>query len=123
MSENVVSLFFLGTACHRSSYQDALTHFFKIISENNTAARLFDGVGSSADNPEETAKNPPPGQYIYNPENDEKKCVTGKILQSIRNFMHKLQGLLVGEGMDEQLFEALIYIEEDRKSTSMNSSH
>lgn len=112
MPKNVISFFFLGTACHRSCYQDALTHFYQKVSEEKTPARLFDGVGSVAANAEEAKKNPSPGRYIYNPQTDEKIPIPGKLLQKVRDLMHQLQGCLAGEGMDELLLEAIFYIEE-----------
>ncbi|PJE10477.1 DUF5621 domain-containing protein, partial [Legionella sp.] len=111
MPNNVVSFFFLGTACHRSCYQDALTHFYNKVSEEKTPARLFDGVGSVAANAEEGEKNPTPGLYFYNPETDQKILIAGKTLQKVRDLMHQMQGCLAGEGMDELLLEAILYIE------------
>jgi hypothetical protein len=112
MPDNVVSFFFLGTACHRSCYQDALTHFYQKVSEQKTPARLFDGVGSVAVNAEEAEKNPTPGQYVYNSQTGQKIRIAGKILQTVRDFLHQWQGCLTGEGMNELMFEAIFFVEE-----------
>lgn len=109
MKNKVVSLFFLGTNCHRSTYQDALTNFYRAAKKNGTTARLFDGVGS---NPEHLSdKHPTPGQYVYNVESNKKEKINSKISQGISDLMKRLTGCLAGDGMDELLFESVLYLE------------
>ena len=109
MKNKVVSFFFLGTNCHRSSYQDVLTNFYNATRKNGTAARLFDGVGS---NPEHLgSEHPTPGQYIYDAVNDKKIKMTSAISQGINDLMQRFTGCLAGDGMDDLLFESILYLE------------
>lgn len=109
MKNKPVSFFFLGTACHRSTYQDVLTNFYDATIKSGTPARLFDGVGS---HPEHLAdEHPTPGRYVYDHENDKKIRANDKVLQGVRDMMTRLSGCLAGEGMDELLFEAILYLE------------
>lgn len=108
MADKVVSFFFLGTACHRSSYEDALTNFYNATSKH-TVSRLFDGVGSHPERLADT--HPTPGRYIYDPEEDKKIPANEKITRGIRDLMQRLQGCLGGDGMDELLFESILYLE------------
>ncbi|MCL9683498.1 DUF5621 domain-containing protein [Legionella maioricensis] len=109
MKNKVVSLFFLGTNCHRSSYQDALTNFYKAAKKNGTAARLFDGVGSDPEHLSD--KHPTPGQYVYDAEENIKKKISSKISQGVSDLMKRLTGCLAGDGMDDLLFESILYLE------------
>ncbi|ARG97392.1 DUF5621 domain-containing protein [Legionella micdadei] len=111
MPDKTISFFFLGTACHRSAYQDVLTNFYDAASKH-TVSRLFDGVGSSPVSLSDVAEShPTPGRYVYDPENDKKIPLNEKITKGINDLMQRLQGQLAGEGMDELLFEAILFLE------------
>ncbi|BCA95026.1 hypothetical protein TUM19329_13870 [Legionella antarctica] len=109
MKNKIVSFFFLGTNCHRSSYQDALTNFYRATKKNGISARLFDGVGS---NPEHLSdKHPTPGQYVYDADQNKKIKISSKTSQNINDLMKRLTGCLAGDGMDDLLFESILYLE------------
>ncbi|CDZ76509.1 hypothetical protein BN59_00779 [Legionella massiliensis] len=114
--KETVSFFFLGTACHHSSYQDALTVFHKAAALNankpgsKVAVHLFDGVGSD---PGELADiHPTPGRYLYDAVNNLKLKVEDGILESVRDLMQQVTGCLAGDGMDDLLFEATLFLEQ-----------
>lgn len=126
----IASFFFLGTAQHRKSNRNAITSFYKATRASKTTARLFDGVGCNPDGapalvdfflnnnaakhpakPPFHKKHPTPGNYVYNPKNDEKKELGDPgISQNIRSLMKRINGCIAGEGIDELMFEAISYL-------------
>ncbi|MCW8385140.1 DUF5621 domain-containing protein [Fluoribacter dumoffii] len=114
--KDTVSFFFLGTDCHRSNYQDAMTVFHNAVASNankadsTVATHLFDGVGSVPD--PTCAEHPTPGRYVYDPVSNRKVRVTDEILAGIKDTMKGLTGRLLGDGMDDLLFEATLFLQQ-----------
>lgn len=107
-SKKVVSLFFQGTGLHRVYNQDVITSFYDATVEAGIPARLFDGVGS---HPGVLAdEHPTPGLYIY--KSGKKVRANSAILRGVNDLVKRLSGFLAGEGMDELLFEAIVYLED-----------
>ncbi|QEY51624.1 Dot/Icm T4SS effector Lem25 family protein [Legionella longbeachae] len=109
----IVNLSFLGTGEHRESDFHIINSFHNTIlqaNRNNSsiAARLFDGPGSAPKSP--TSKHPTPGTYFYNPVTHTKLPINAFISKKISNAMQQLTGVLAGEGVEDLLFEAAVYL-------------
>ncbi|CAM3061224.1 Dot/Icm T4SS effector [Legionella steigerwaltii] len=114
--KDTVSFFFLGTDCHRSKYEDVLTAFHQAAASSaketgsKVATHLFDGVGSE---PNPTCKDhPTPGRYVYDAVKKIKVKTTNEILSGIKDLMKLVTGRLMGDGMDDLLFEAILYLQQ-----------
>ncbi|KTC81151.1 DUF5621 domain-containing protein [Legionella cherrii] len=114
--KDTVSFFFLGTDCHRSKYEDVLTAFHQAAASgaeqagSKVATHLFDGVGSQ---PDATCTNhPTPGRYIYDPVKKTKVKATDEKLAGIKDIMKLVTGRLLGDGMDDLLFEATLFLQQ-----------
>ncbi|WP_392538642.1 DUF5621 domain-containing protein [Legionella sp. 227] len=111
--KDTVSFFFLGTDCHRSKYQDVLTAFHNAAAAAEkagakVATHLFDGVGSEPD--PTCTDHPTPGRYIYDAVQKAKVKASDEILSGVKDLMQLVTGRLLGDGMDEQLFEATLFL-------------
>ncbi|VEB35977.1 Dot/Icm T4SS effector [Legionella sainthelensi] len=109
----IVNLSFLGTGEHRESDFHIISNFHNTIlqaNRNNTsvAARLFDGPGSTPKSP--TSKHPTPGTYFYNPVTHTKVPINASMSKNISDAMQQLTGVLAGEGVEDLLFEATVYL-------------
>lgn len=109
----IVNLSFLGTGEHRESDFHIISNFHNTILQANRnnpslVARLFDGPGSSPQSP--TSKNPMPGTYFFNPATDTKVAYNSSISKKITDAMQELNGVLAGEGVEDLLFEATLYV-------------
>ena len=120
--KDIVSFTFLGTTHHRSTYFSALTGSFDEIHKESlepgstVAARLFDGVGCSFNDP----NHPMPGSYFYDPISDSKYLYSkqynkvkqyASILPSKHKTIDKIAGIYGGYGIKSILTEAMLYLE------------
>lgn len=108
---DTISLSFLGTAEHRDYVEHAITTYHRAITNTggNVAARLFDGPGSFPAHPD--SGHPTPGTYIYDPNTNTKKISDNAVLRAIDNTLVGLTGQLAGEGVDNLLLEASLYVQ------------
>jgi len=106
-----ISLSFLGTNQHRESINHVITSYHRAIkgSDDRIATRLFDGPGSSPAHPD--SRNPTPGTYIYDPLTQSKIPASNAVLRAIDSSILTLTGQLAGEGVDNLLLEASLYIQ------------
>ena len=109
MSSDIISFFFQGTTLHRSTNHDVITSFYD-VAQKHSNARLFDGVGSNPGNLSD--EHPTPGRYIYDPKSGKKIRVKDETLYKVSDFMKRVNGFLAGDGIDELLFEAILYVEQ-----------
>lgn len=125
-SNKICSLFFLGTTHHRDNKKgryNIINQYFKNTeaSEAPTAdtganhfKRLFDGPGGVADTDEGRSTNPTPGLYYTDFDTNKKKKLSGNKEKELEDFWHNYQyvtGTIFGEGVKENVTEALCYIE------------
>ena len=108
-----VCLNFLGTGHHRETHKYIINRYHEAMElhaqENKgIAVRLFDGPGSTPKSRE--SMHPIPGTYIYDPETNTKKVVDPVVARKIDDVMKSLSGIIVGGGVEDLLFEAILYV-------------
>ncbi|KTD02673.1 Dot/Icm T4SS effector [Legionella geestiana] len=109
MTGHIACLSFMGTAQHREKNMDTINMFHESM---GTAAvlgkRLFDGPGSTPLTP--NSEHPTPGTYVYDAGKNT-KIVNPAAAESLRNTLQAIDGQLTGDGVDNLLLEATLYIE------------